>query len=124
MHADFTIPADLSLVKAVRRAVGEASEASGAEVDRADVELLTSEAVTNAIEHGEPPIHVTLACDGRRVRVVVADAGDDVPVRDEPTPEQIGGRGVWLLDRTATAWGVQPSSEGKAVWFEIGPRRS
>ena len=124
MRADFTIPADLSLVKPVRQAVGEASEAAGVDVSRADVELLTSETVTNAIEHGAPPIHVTMDCDDSHVRVVVSDAGDDLPVRTEPAPDQTGGRGVWLMEQTATSWGVQRSPEGKAVWFELMPPTS
>ena len=121
MRAAFTIPADLALVKPVRQALGEVTEGSGVDVDRADVELLVSETVTNAIEHGEPPIHVTLDCDGDRVRVVVADASDGEPVPGTPSPDATGGRGMWLVDHTATAWGVDHVEAGKSVWFELAP---
>jgi PAS domain S-box-containing protein len=30
-----------------------------------------------------------------------------------------GGRGLYLVDQLATRWGSRPTSDGKAVWFEI-----
>jgi PAS domain S-box-containing protein len=30
-----------------------------------------------------------------------------------------GGRGLYLVDQLATRWGSRPTSEGKAVWFEM-----
>jgi PAS domain S-box-containing protein len=30
-----------------------------------------------------------------------------------------GGRGLYLVDQLATRWGSRPTTEGKAVWFEI-----
>jgi hypothetical protein len=33
-----------------------------------------------------------------------------------------GGRGLYLVDQLATRWGSRPTSDGKAVWFEIPVR--
>jgi anti-sigma regulatory factor (Ser/Thr protein kinase) len=30
-----------------------------------------------------------------------------------------GGRGLYLVDQLATRWGARPTSDGKAVWFEL-----
>ncbi|MBW8485746.1 ATP-binding SpoIIE family protein phosphatase [Actinomadura parmotrematis] len=30
-----------------------------------------------------------------------------------------GGRGLYLVDQLASRWGARPTSDGKAVWFEI-----
>ncbi len=30
-----------------------------------------------------------------------------------------GGRGLYLVEQLATRWGSRPTSDGKAVWFEI-----
>ena len=30
-----------------------------------------------------------------------------------------GGRGLYLVDQLATRWGSRPTSDGKAVWFEL-----
>ncbi|TNY35622.1 ATP-binding SpoIIE family protein phosphatase [Thermomonospora catenispora] len=30
-----------------------------------------------------------------------------------------GGRGLYLVDQLATRWGVRPTADGKAVWFEL-----
>jgi len=30
-----------------------------------------------------------------------------------------GGRGLYLIEQLATRWGSRPTSEGKAVWFEL-----
>jgi hypothetical protein len=33
--------------------------------------------------------------------------------------EATTGRGLQLLDSVASAWGVEPRSAGKTVWFEV-----
>jgi hypothetical protein len=30
-----------------------------------------------------------------------------------------GGRGLYLVDQLATRWGARPTSDGKAVWFQL-----
>lgn len=47
--------------------------------------------------------------DGNRLRPSVRRAGD----HDE------GGRGTFLIDALASAWGVTETSGSKLVWFEV-----
>ncbi|WP_369030744.1 ATP-binding protein [Streptomyces adonidis] len=78
-----------------------------------DLGLLTSELLTNAIRHG--------ACgeDGDLVELVVwpadghywlavSDPGSGKPVLALPGADSERGRGLFLVDRLATAWTVRP----------------
>ena len=84
-------------------------------------ELLASELVTNAVVHGAGDILLRLAVADHTVRVEVAD---DSPHGPEPQPadtERLSGRGLWIVEELAAAWGVTPSTTGpgKAVWFTL-----
>jgi anti-sigma regulatory factor (Ser/Thr protein kinase) len=83
------------------------------------VMLLTSELVTNAIIHARTGARLTVRVDDGGVRVEVADAAHRLPVRRTPSVDAVGGRGVQLIDALASRWGVEPSSTGKVVWFEV-----
>ncbi|MFD5569892.1 ATP-binding SpoIIE family protein phosphatase [Streptomyces cadmiisoli] len=86
--------------------------------------LLLSELLTNVLVHtdadallvaeiiGEPD-------GGRRIRVEVTDAGDDLPHRRRPGELASSGRGLLLIELLAQAWGVYPRGEGKSIWFEL-----
>jgi anti-sigma regulatory factor (Ser/Thr protein kinase) len=91
-----------------------------------DIELLTTELVTNAVKHANvspsDQIVVRLVLrDG--VRVEVIDAGppfDPHPIRPESGSKS--GWGLFLVDNVARSWGVEPEEGlGKKVWFEVGP---
>ncbi len=93
--------------------------------------LLTSEILTNALEHGQAPITATVEVDDLRLRVGVRDGSTEEPQLRSPEPHDLSGRGVLFLERLASRWGVDkhdPSdavgrhseaAEGKTVWFEI-----
>ncbi|WP_344248392.1 SpoIIE family protein phosphatase [Isoptericola hypogeus] len=123
---------DLSDLGPSRRWVDDVLESC--EVDdeqRRTAMLLTSEILTNALEHGEGPITATVEVDGRRLRVGVRDGSTAEPELQSPTPHDLSGRGVLFLDRLASRWGVRRHDgsdavgrhsgavEGKTVWFEI-----
>lgn len=84
--------------------------------------LLTTEAVTNAVEHGPAGGEVSVAVsvvDGGW-RVAVSDESSADPVLQEVGPEAMGGRGVMLIDRLASEWGVDHlNGTGKTVWFGL-----
>lgn len=110
-------------VSRARHALARSLDTWGWDGDAADVAvLLTSELVTNAIRHGAAPIRLSAGLDnGRVLRVEVRDhAAQGVQVR-EATDDDEDGRGLQLVDVLADAWGWQPSSDGKHVWFELGP---
>ncbi len=85
-----------------------------------DAQLLVSELVTNAVEHAASAPTLTLSVDPQRLRVEVADDDPTPPVRRDPLPGELGGRGLQLLDRLADRWGSSPTAGGKCVWFELG----
>jgi anti-sigma regulatory factor (Ser/Thr protein kinase) len=82
-------------------------------------ELLTSELVTNALEHGSGDINVLVSPISAGIRVDVADTSSLEPVRRAPALDDEGGRGMLIVDTLATAWGIEPLPQGggKTVWF-------
>jgi anti-sigma regulatory factor (Ser/Thr protein kinase) len=84
------------------------------------VELLTSELVNNAIVHGDGVAALVLEVNHGIVHVEVHDTNPTVrldPLQFEPF--SVRGRGLAIVNALASAWGVDPRSDGKAVWFEL-----
>ena len=92
---------------------------------RDDVLLLVSELVTNAVRHAgggpERPLHVQLRRGPRRVVVAVADEGPGFTWHptSPPAGNESGGWGLFLVDQIADRWGVECTTSGSCVWFEI-----
>ncbi|MFC4500528.1 MULTISPECIES: ATP-binding protein [Streptomyces] len=92
--------------------------------------LLTSEAVTNAINACEDKgcaAPVTLHADWaapRRLRVLIHDQAPGLPAVRPLTHDDEDGRGIHLISEGADAWGVctHGPGPGKATWFELGNR--
>jgi len=96
-----------------------------------DALLLVSEIVSNCVQHGEPPLRLTLRLRGGWLRIAVNDAGPSRPHRHlrSVTPEDVingvllaeGGRGLSLVDAVSATWGVSeyPAGSGKTVWCEL-----
>lgn len=90
------------------------------------VELVTSELVANAYQHGVPPVTVAVersqAAAGRsRLVIGVSDRGAGTPVVKEFDDEALGGRGMALVESLTAEWGVAPSGAGpgKTVWCRL-----
>ncbi len=113
------LEADPASVRAARRALSEVVDgaADGDQLDR--LLLCASETVTNAIEHGAPPIELHIAVDFDHVRVEVSDASPLRPRVGDPDPSAIRGRGLLIVDRCSDRWGVDETADGKTVWFEV-----
>ena len=84
------------------------------------VELLTSEVVTNAIVHARSGPQLVVEVCSNVVRVAVCDLSPQLPVRRLSHVEDVSGRGVVIVDKLASAWGVKNErGGGKQVWFEV-----
>ncbi|WP_149548007.1 SpoIIE family protein phosphatase [Streptomyces marokkonensis] len=85
--------------------------------------LLLSEVLTNVLVHTDADAlllaEVTDGGDGRRIRVEVTDAGDDLPHLRRPGELASSGRGLVLVELLAHTWGVDPRGAGKSIWFEL-----
>ncbi|MCP3819557.1 ATP-binding protein [Streptomyces sp. A3M-1-3] len=129
-------PADVSLVfppdpvwvRAAREAVRTVLTAADRH-DLADTALLlTSEAVTNAVNacaSSNCTTPVTLFAgwaDPHRLRVLVHDEAPGIPACRTPASDEEHGRGMQLISYGADAWGVctHGPGGGKATWFELG----
>lgn len=89
--------------------------------------LITSELVTNAVQHAallSPQIAVEVAVGPDWVRVAVEDNHPYRPKALEADEEDVGGRGLWLIKMITTEAGgtcgvEHTASGGKVVWAEL-----
>lgn len=80
--------------------------------------LLVSELVTNAVTHGHGNITLSLHCADSQLIVGVSDESTGRPVvNPNPSIDQLGGRGLFLVDALASSWDYQIGADGKTVWF-------
>jgi hypothetical protein len=86
--------------------------------------LLVSELVANSVLHAGTSIRVVLRQTADRVRVEVHDGDRRVPTRKHYSSLATTGRGLMLVERLSTDWGVEPGGIGKHVWFELDPEGS
>ena len=87
-----------------------------------DAEIVTSELVTNSVQHacgdGTETIGVTLAraWNPPAVTVVVSDSSPDGPRKCDPSAEGERGRGLQIVETLSAHWGWHPQDGGKAVF--------
>lgn len=113
--------ADLKAVPETRRALRELLRHWGRPGRSEVAELLTSELLTNALVHTDDDAVLTATVSPRELRVEVRDFADRRPrVRVPAGDGDTGGRGLFLVQSLADAWGVHAHQAGKSVWFELG----
>jgi anti-sigma regulatory factor (Ser/Thr protein kinase) len=87
-----------------------------------DAQTITSELVTNAIQHattdGAQKIGLALlrSGDSTSVAVVVTDPSSQPPVKRDPARGVERGRGLQIVEALSAHWGWHPEDEGKAVF--------
>ena len=115
------LPPDASAPRCARRYVQrQANELPDDLV--ADAMLIVSELVANAVMHGRPEIWLHVRSTPSGIALGVQDAGEALPPTTVPLdglPDGLHGRGLRIVAALASTWGVQPTSEGKLVWFEL-----
>ena len=112
-------PPTPSSVRDARRFV---SDVLGSAVDDevvGRVLLAASELATNAVEHAATPFVVDVELSGEIVRVAVSDASSAQPVVRDAAIHDVGGRGLSLVSKLSTRWGVDDRGHQKTVWCEI-----
>ena len=110
----------LAAVPAARREVQAALRAWAVPGDLADVALLTSELVTNAVRHAAgPAVTLVVSCSRGQVRVDVHDTSCVLPeVADIPADAE-SGWGLHLVASLSDEWGYYRTPAGKAVYFML-----
>ena len=127
MDKQVTLPDGPEGASFARRAMARAAVLWRLDRDMTETALLlVSELATNAIRHGTPPIRLSLRLDRDRqqrdrLRVEVTDCSPSLPELSQPEPDQIGGRGLQIVQLLSARWGTSPSPRrlGKTVWFEL-----
>ena len=85
---------------------------------RHDLGLIVSELVTNAVRHGDGDIDLLLDVRDGRIRGEVIDQGDGfASALRQASPDDLGGRGLVIVDHLAQEWGVYDGSSH--VWFHL-----
>ncbi|MFF9039954.1 ATP-binding protein [Streptomyces sp. NPDC014892] len=124
----FRLPRHPASVGLVRRRVREHLVDWGHKEGSAaleDVVLVVSELATNVVRHGpllerEFEVAVTALADGSCL-IEVSDESTVVPRVREAGDWEEAGRGLWLVEHLAQAWGVwSRGRHGKTVWALLG----
>ena len=82
-------------------------------------ELLVTELVANVVTHVGAPMTLRIQRTPTIMRVEIEDPSREIPVVRHPDVAEEHGRGVLLIDQLANAWGIEPRTDGKTVWFEL-----
>ncbi|MEU6477540.1 SpoIIE family protein phosphatase [Streptomyces sp. NPDC047017] len=116
--ADWSLPADASVVAAARRLVDRQLAAWGLDEAAFTTGLVVSELVTNAIRYGRGPIRLRLIHDKGRLLSEVTDANSTSPHLRQAREGEEGGRGLYIVMQLSSRWGVRHSRQGKTIWSE------
>jgi serine phosphatase RsbU (regulator of sigma subunit)/anti-sigma regulatory factor (Ser/Thr protein kinase) len=89
--------------------------------DHAHDDMLTvvSELVTNAVRFGGAAVTVRLVRAGRHLLCEVADLGNGRPRLRRGEILDDSGRGLLVVHRLTTGWGVRWTGTGKTVWADV-----
>jgi anti-sigma regulatory factor (Ser/Thr protein kinase) len=112
-----TFRPDPTSVGGARRFVREVLRGKPAKVTEA-AELMVSELASNCVRHAKTDFQVTISSKGE-IRVEVSDSGQGRPTVMSPRPQESSGRGLLIVEKMSSAWGVISSSAGKTVWFTV-----
>jgi anti-sigma regulatory factor (Ser/Thr protein kinase) len=84
------------------------------------VMLLANELVINAVVHARTDLRLRLELRGERVHIAVRDGSPRLLRVIAADPEAEAGRGLWLVEQLARAWGVNSHPDGgKVVWCTV-----
>jgi anti-sigma regulatory factor (Ser/Thr protein kinase) len=113
-------PAPESVHRA-RECVVEIAEPFVEDARIADLRLVISEVITNAVRHGgEGDMVVAVTPKAGYLCVQVTDTGDGFAPRPRAyEPDEDGGFGLFLVERLTRRWGLTRENSNTRVWFEF-----
>lgn len=117
--ATLDLPESTRSIAVARRFVGATLSDWRCEVLVADTQLVVSELVTNAVRHAESRCELALSLSREVLRVEVTDHGAGSPEPQPVDPQRPGGRGLRIVSALSSAWGIDPTDDGKLVWAEL-----
>lgn len=91
----------------------------GTSEDTQDLITIVSELATNAVRHSVGAFTLSVDLYGDTCHVAVKDSADEPPAKTIASAESEVGRGMFLIDALASAWGWLTEPVGKTVWAEI-----
>lgn len=116
-------PNEITAPAKARRLVGDALVQWGYEQElSSQVALVVSELTTNAVRHARSPFSVLVRSDQQVIRITVRDASAVMPQLRQVGPAEGHGTGLQVVDALASAWGVEVTAGGKAVWAQLAHR--
>jgi len=80
--------------------------------------VAVSELATNAVVHARTRFEVEVDTTPS-VRITVSDGSAVAPELRRVQPWSPSGRGVAMVDATASRWGIECQASGKRVWWEV-----
>jgi len=121
-HTLCALPADGTAARCARDVVAARCRVWQLDADSIETaQLLVSELVGNAVRHAGRANELTIDLTPSGLRLGVTDAQDDcalLPAKQSLDSET--GRGLWLIDLLASAWGCEPDGYGgKCVWCQL-----
>jgi anti-sigma regulatory factor (Ser/Thr protein kinase) len=121
-------------ISAARKFTALTMERWGVADREADVSVVVSELLSNAVRHGlrplpgrpqDRPIRLGLLHSGANLMCAVADPSNQLPVPREPGWLEESGRGLHVIASLSDQWGscAAPGQAGKVVWatFTMAP---
>jgi anti-sigma regulatory factor (Ser/Thr protein kinase) len=117
----FRVAPEPHSVPEARERVIELAEPFVAASRIADLRLVISEVITNAVRHGgEGEMVVAVTPKQGYLCVQVTDTGDGFAPRPRAfEPDDDGGFGLFLIERLTRRWGLTREDSNTRVWFEF-----
>ena len=117
-HVDVALPRDPSAAADARRELHRTLDGTLHQDVLDALTLVVSELVTNAVMHGKGAIRFRLQLDAGDLRgEVIDDGGGFEHELRAAGPHATTGRGLLIVDRLTTRWGVHEGTTH--VWFEM-----
>ena len=119
---EFSLQAHPASVAEARQRMSELAEPLLEEDRLADLHLVLSEVVGNAVRHGSDTEPITLAITPKSdyLCVQVTDSGTGLaPTPRATVPDENGGWGFFLIEYLTRRWGMTREKQRTRVWFEF-----